>query len=287
MGLFDRFKKKAKEERAISSSAPENLENLPGLLMCRLLFEQEPRLNADRILEAARKRLGNVEAPPPGMPLVFSFPDFKIEFTDAAIPAQCVVMVPDKHTAPKLPEEAFQQNWHWPEAGNTARNCRYELMVTDFLSRTMPYPRRAELFMDFLAALIEATGPDAIYSVAGEKLIDPAELIHVWSGEDRPPLYGICNVRLYNISNTTPGAMLMDTVGLHILGLPDVQLLFSGYEPNDMAGLLWSYAEYIYDNGDVIESGNTLEGLAKGSKWKCERMISQTAPERIVINVQP
>jgi hypothetical protein len=51
--------------------------------------------------------------------------------------------------------------------------------------------------------------------------------------------------------------------------------------------LLWNYAYNLFEQGDVIQNSNTILGLEPNSKWKCERQVSVTVPERIIINVQP
>ena len=95
------------------------------------------------------------------------------------------------------------------------------------------------------------------------------------------------DLRLYNVGDGKPGELLMDTVGLHLLGLPDFQIRFKNLDEGEIAGLLWNYAYYIFEQGDVFENGNTILGLEPNSRWKCERQKSLVAPERIVINVQP
>jgi len=283
MGLFDRFKKKTEPT---TETAPENLENYPEMLTVKLLFIDKPNLDADKILEEAKKLFTNIENPSKDKALIFSFPDFQIELADAKFPAQCIVAIPDeKYPDIEIPNVAFQQNWHWQEANETAKKCKYELLVTDLMTRTLEYKQRLALFMNFLVAVTKATNPDVIYSVYGQKLIKPIDLTNNWKKDEMQLLYVICNVRLYNLTDINE--LLMDTVGLNSIGLPDLQIRFKGYKANEIANLLWTYAYYIYEQGDVIKNGNTLEGLISGSKWKCERQVSLLDNERIVINVQP
>jgi len=89
-----------------------------------------------------------------------------------------------------------------------------------------------------------------------------------------------------NISNSDTKEILMDTVGLSLFGLPDFQIRFDNLNESEVAGLLWNYAYYIFEQGDVIENGNTLLGLEPNTKWRCERQISLATPERVVINVE-
>lgn len=283
MGLFNSFKKKTKPADDIEQ---EHLENFPEMLTVKLLFVDKPNLDADKILKEVKKYFANVENSSKDNALIFSFPDFQVELADAKIPAQCLVAIPDeKYPDIEIPDAAFQQNWHWEEANNTTKSCKYELLVTDFMTRTLEYKQRLSLFMNFTVAVTKATNPQVIYSVYGQKLIKPIDLIKVWEQDEKPLLYGICNVRLYNLTDINE--LLMDTVGLNSIGLPDFQIKFKGYEANAIAELLWNYAYYIYEQGDVIKNGNTLEGIVSGSRWKCERQPSLVDHERIVINVQP
>lgn len=283
MGLFDRLKKKA---QPTPESAPERLENYPELLTAKLLFIDKPSLDAEKIMDAAKNFFVNIENPSKDKALIFSFPDIQVELADAKIPAQCIVAIPDENYPDiEIPDVGFQQNWHWQEANDIAKNCKYELFVADLMTRTLEYKQRLNLFMNFLVAVTKATNPEVIYSVYGQKLIKPIDLTNIWDKEEKQLLYGICNVRLYNLTDVNE--LLMDTVGLNSIGLPDFQIRFKEYEVNEIANLLWNYAYYIYEQGDVIENGNTLEGIISGSKWKCEKQVSLLDPGRVVINVQP
>ncbi len=283
MGLFDRFKKKTEPT---NETVQEHLENFPEMLTVKLLFEEKPTLDSTKILVEAKKYFANVENPSKENALIFSFPDFQVELADAKIPAQCLVAIPDEnYPAIEIPDVAFQQNWHWEEANDIAKTCKYELLVTDFMTRTLEYKQRLLLFMNFIVAVTKATNPNVVYSVYGQKLIKPTDLIELWDKDEKPLLYGICNVRLFNLTDINE--LLMDTVGLNSIGLPDFQIKFKGYDANEIAGLLWNYAYYIYEQGDIIKNGNTLEGIMSGTKWKCERQLSLVDHERIVIDVRP
>ncbi|TBO44922.1 DUF4261 domain-containing protein [Pedobacter kyonggii] len=289
MGLFNVFKKKniVEENEQIAENDP--LENFPELLSAKLLFLDKPNLNSNQILTEVKKHFENVEHSFSENSLIFSFPDHPIQFADATIPVQCTIMIPDQGKSEvELPDAAFQQNWHWPEANQIAKNCTYEILVTDLMSRTLPYKERLNVFMDFLVAVVNITQPSAVYSSPAQKILNPLNIVSTWETDKIQMLYVICNVRLYNISNNIDDKeLLMDTVGLHSIGLPDFQIRFSTADENEIANLLWTYAYYAYEFGDIIVDGNTLEGLKTGSKWKCEKQFSLVGPERIVVNVTP
>lgn len=283
MGLFDLFKKRSITSGHETTHEGEQPQNSPEMLGFKLLFVEPPKLNIEIISAEVKQYFKHFNCSGGENPLLFSFPDFTLNLTDATGPAQCIIV---QNETVSLPNEAFQQNWHWDKATETAKKCNYEVLVADMLSRTLPYKQRSKVIMDFLAAVTKALNPDAIYSLSAQKIFSPQELISKQSQPENEALYGICNVRLYNIAGAEGKVFLMDTIGLNSLGLPDFQVRFSGYEVNTIAGWLWKYAYYIYEQGDVIKSGNTLEGITSGSKWKCESSVSLIAPERIVLNVQ-
>ncbi|MGI4737141.1 MAG: DUF4261 domain-containing protein [Janthinobacterium lividum] len=283
MGLLDRLKKK--EEK---SEPEERLENVPEMLNVKLLFAEKPVIDSQVVLAELRKYYPSVDHPQEGKSLLFFFPEIEVQFTDGAIAAQCAVFLPDdKNINAEIKEEAFQQNWHWREAEVAARSCHYEVLLTDFMTRTLDYKTRFKLFVNFVAAVTKATKPQVVYAVTTQKLLEPGTLIEDWDSREKEDLSALVNVRLYNISDGRAGETLMDTVGLHQFGLPDFQIRFTDYNPSEIAGLLWNYAYYLFENGDVIENGNTLAGLGGDSKWRCDRQISLVGPERIVLDVQP
>lgn len=286
MGIFDIFKKKPK----ITDNPEleqERLGNYPEILTTKLLFVDKPAINVEKILYELNRYVDNITHSEIKSAFMFAFPDFKVELADATGPAQCIVVVPeDKYPKLEIPEEAFQQNWHWKDAESATNNCHYELLVTDIMTRTLEYKQRLNLYMNFLVAVVKATKPDVVYAVHGQKLINPTNLINDWNEPNKQILHALFNVRLFNITDSGKTDLLMDTIGLNAIGLPDFQVRFSAFEANEIANLLWNYAYYIYDSGDVIENENTLEGTISGSKWKCERIIPALQPKRVVINVQ-
>ena len=81
--------------------------------------------------------------------------------------------------------------------------------------------------------------------------------------------------------------MLMDTLGLSALGLPDVQCHFRDLDPSQVAQVLYNTAVYIYDNGAVIDSGHTVAGIQPEEKWHCQFEESLLKPHREVLDVNP
>ncbi|MBH8558301.1 DUF4261 domain-containing protein [Hymenobacter negativus] len=281
MGFFDFGKKKK------ADAVPEEpLRNYPQLLTAKLLFAAKPTIDKNNIIESLAGAYPSVHSPDTESVAIFSFPSIEVEFKDGSIPAQWTIMQPNAgNENAEVAPEALQQNWHWAEAAENAEACNYEVLVSDFMSRTLDYKIRLQLFMDFLVATTHSLHPQVVYLVAIQKLIAPEDLIDAWTNPDQRTLHGLVNVRLFNISNGTDGEILMDTVGLHQLGLPDFQIRFAGLDESAVGQALWNYAYYVYEHGDIIADGNTIQGLTPQAKWQCERQIAAVAPERVVIHL--
>ncbi len=68
---------------------------------------------------------------------------------------------------------------------------------------------------------------------------------------------------------------------------PDLQCHFRNLEPGEVSGVLYNTAVYIFENGAIIESGNTIAGIGSNSKWKCQFEDSLIAPQRDVLDLNP
>ncbi|AJA69299.1 DUF4261 domain-containing protein [Myroides odoratimimus] len=262
----------------------KKLGNNPKMMMFRLLFEQKPSIDLQAVLEELKQVFPNVTFAKEAN--VFTFPDCEVEFEEGIVPAQCVVMHAEDDSVKKIDQKYTEQNWHWEEGAEVLKNCQYEVLVTDFLSRSLEPRIRIVLMQQMLFAMAKVAQPTIIVSEHGEKLIDPEVFMRDCLDPNYVALDLMINVRLYNVNQPEYGSLLMDTVGLHALGISDFQFFFDDDTiVNEVAGRLWDYAYYLMEAGDVIEDGNTIEGFEPGSKWTCHKEFSSSQPRRTVINV--
>lgn len=254
-----------------------------------LLYEGLPKIPKDELLNSIRKKCGDVDFLTSNDDLIsFVFKEHLIEYKDGRMPAQCAIMKANKLPDYGALESALQQSWKWREAQSEIEKCKYTYMITDFLASALEYPTRLELFQKVLTSFIELAPCNAIHWRPSQQIINPASyLLSQKAGENFNPLYGAVNVRLFNISDGGEGDTLMDTMGLAALGIPDLQCHFRGLDVNDIAGILYTYSGYVYENGDIIDDGNTIQGITPEEKWKCQHEISLVKPERIVLDINP
>ena len=94
------------------------------------------------------------------------------------------------------------------------------------------------------------------------------------------------NVRLFRIEGGECEC-LMDTMGLGVLGLPDIQCHFRDLDCRAVANKLYGVAVHLFQNGDVVQDGETIPGLEVGENWCCQHEMALVGPERVVLDLNP
>jgi len=265
---------------------------LTELLNVQLLSSQPFQVDEDKILAALQERCGQVEKLPMKDPngfYVYAFHDYTVDYVDrGSIPAQVLIstILPWSPDTQNL-QTVFQQSKFWPDAEKVVRACRHTIMITDFLARGLPYRDRLKLFTDVVRAMISVVGCDALYWNTSEQFIKPTVYMAAQTPDQPNLIFGAVNVRMFNIANRQPGECLMDTIGLHVLGLPDLQCHFVKLDPNQIARVLYNTANYIFIEGDVINDGETVAGLSPDDHWFCRHEDSIVEPKREVLDINP
>lgn len=155
------------------------------------------------------------------------------------------------------------------------------------MTSNLDYLIRLNLFQKSLYSILETIPCQAINCHLIQQIINPLQyLANKPEDEDYDLLFGAMNVRLFNIEGSE-NEILMDTIGLGSLGLPDLQCHFKNLNPNDIAKMLRTYGDYILKKGDVINDGETIQGLSANDKWKCKHEISLVEPKRIILDINP
>lgn len=169
------------------------------------------------------------------------------------------------------------QTWAWPEAEAALDGCGASVLVTELRAGRAQAADRVSALSGVLAELVAQTGPTAISWAHSQRVSDPEAFLV-------DDLDGIINVRLFMVAGQ-PGVLVMDTLGLHVLGLPDVQCHFRDREPGEVAAMLFSTGVYLVDAGDVIGDGNTISEPSGAGRYPCHRETSLLAPSRLVLDV--
>lgn len=83
--------------------------------------------------------------------------------------------------------------------------------------------------------------------------------------------------------------MLVDTLGMSTLFLPDLQYHFHDLDQNEVVRHANNLASYILQNDNPIKDGDTVDGLENGRithkvKWECHYKNALVQPPRAVLD---
>ena len=224
--------------------------------------------------------LGHVEAIGDGDTPMFALHDYRCDYADRPGAPTMITLLASPAEAPDA--DALQQSWGWMEAADIVPRCPYILIINEFLGRLLDPNQRLHISRSIRRVLIELTEPQAVRPLATNRYYHP----HSWlDAGDEQPYYGLINVRYYTISNH-PGDSIMDTRGLSVFGVPDLQCHYRDLEPDAVAQQLYNTAIYLLEHGDIIADGHTLTG-SNGEPWRCRHEDSLLEPSRLVLDICP
>jgi hypothetical protein len=252
-----------------------------------LLFADDYDLGAPSILAALRAGCPDADVQGQGGTIAIFHRDVPIELANGSVCAQTAVLGSDQGVTPEELEPLLQQTRDWPGARDAVARARRRLLVTDLMSSSLGAPQRLDVFMRATAALVRVLRPIAIAWRTAGKVVDPDAFLRAMESGDRLDKFLVAmNVRMFNVGNE-PGEMVMDTMGLASLRVPDLQVHYRDLDPNDVAHHLFNTALYVFEKGDVLEDGHTVDGVAPGQKWRCQHEEPLVGPKRVVVDLNP
>lgn len=272
-----------------------------------LLYGLAPALDGDIVERSVRRHspgLETIEAPESSSA---DAPEHSPSVERAASSSGAFVLTARHPTDPSMPTPAWRistptpmdpatlgaaarQTWWWEDGRQTLDRCRHGLVISDHRAAGLPYRTRVELFQRTLVGVLEAYPALAIEWRTSQQLVSPQELVETALADGfSNPLPGAVNVRFFRIDTADGGKeeMLMDTLGLAALGLPDLQCHFRGLEPNDVSRVLYTTACYVYDHGSVLKNGDTVAGPGPQDRWRCQLEHAIAQPRRPVFDLDP
>jgi hypothetical protein len=249
----------------------------PIALVAELWFEEAPDLTDPGLLAALRALSPDAEAHQDSITVPYAGPNGNRRVEGGQAPLVTVVMpsTPLGQSGKQRPD--VSQTWDWEGAEAAVARATAGVIVTELLTVGWSARHRVAALTRVLAELCRLTRPVAVYWAQSQRVSNPETL----AVDD---LDGIINVRFFTVAGDEQ-AMVLDTLGLHVFGLPDLQCHFRGREPGKIAGLLYATARYVFDSGDVIADGHTISGLDGEERYVCRRETSLLPPSRLVLDV--
>lgn len=266
-------------------------ENVPDVFAetysVELYMKEEPVILENDLLENIKKYCGNVEiSSRQENNIIFAFMDHILEYKNMSAPVSIVISkVYDKPDILKL-KKSLEQSENFKNK-EEIEECSYRIIVTDIMAIGLEYSKRIEIFQKALYAITELIPCEGIHFQLTEQVMSRDEYLgNNPFNEDYDILFGILNVRLFNIEGKED-EYLMDTLGLSAIGLCDLQCHFKNLDPNQVIDILYSYGYYIFDNSEVADKLKEIDGVGEMEKWKCEHEVSLAEPKRVVIDINP
>ncbi|MET7419993.1 DUF4261 domain-containing protein [Dactylosporangium sp. NPDC005555] len=188
------------------------------------------------------------------------------------------LLVAIRQAAPQRGSRDLSQTWEWPDAEQALAAVSHTVTAAEVFGTSFAPANRVRAFNSVVRGIAAATTPAGIWWPGSAVATHPGS----FGGR---PLAGIVNVRMFNVAGSL-GTLLMDTLGLAALGLPDLECVFAGLPPDQMAGYLQDAAEYLVA-GNVIRGGDTMQGLTGNRRWKVAARPARTDPDRAVLSITP
>jgi hypothetical protein len=255
-----------------------------------LLYQQPPVLPPRTLLEALQARCPGLEPlnrdPSPEM-LAYVQTRHLVRYRDHRVPAQLLVIPGRRERDAVRIEDSIQQSWTQRNARELVSAAPHVVFVSDMMASGLPYKERLDVFLHALSAILEVVPCQAIHWRVSQQILTPDRFLDSRIGRKGHSLFaGPLNVRFFDSGHATV-EKLADTMGLAALGLPDLQCHFHGLDPDQVVRFLYDLALYVFENGDVIESGHSVSGLDHGEEWTCRREEALVPPRRVVLDVNP
>ncbi len=218
-----------------------------------------------------------------GNSIIFSVNQYKMTYETGTIAP--ILMITDccKTDHEKIDAFIRSQMWACPEHEQILSQCNYQVVAVDMLAGMMDYRDRAEMLMNYMEALVELYPTcEAVYMKNSGKMFAADKIRnHTIPKEDRFVYFAV-NVRFFNIQDTDD--MIVDTLGMHMLSLPDLQYHFHAVDPNAVVNHAYNVLSYLFANGNPIQENDTIDGMM-GEQWHCHYEDALIQPVREVIDI--
>ena len=296
MGLFDKFKKKKTDNDtdAVKQDLNNRNEHDGWVFLVHLLFREKPEMPTKEYMsEVMQNHLGNeTECFSHNYELAgFAAKKYKTVFKEGPMPPQLMITKAFSTDEMKIDQIMRSQMWDCPESESILRECKYHIVANDMMAAGLDSAERAEMLTNYIEALAEMfPNCEAMLFRPSGKMYKREEIVSCNVPFKQRFIYYAVNVRFFNIQDTND--MVIDSLGMSVLGLPDVQYHFHGLDPNEVVNHAYNVLLYIFENDCPIKNGETVDGIKGGEMsrevhWKCQFEDALIQPARTVMDICP
>lgn len=221
----------------------------------------------------------------------FAPQNYKVHYedTDADISPTLMVTDCEKIDKPVLDDFERSQVWDCPNVDELLAECQYRVFATDMLASGLEAKERADMLVKYVDALLELyPSCKAVVFGPSHKFLSRESIENHSDKAVTRFIYYAVNVRYFSIQGTED--MIVDSLGMSTLFLPDVQYHFHGMNPDEVVNHAYSVLYYIFEHDNPIGDGETIAGLENGDmspdiQWKVQYEDSLIQPVREVLDI--
>lgn len=170
-------------------------------------------------------------------------------------------------------------------------DCKYHVTALAGLCNYITdYKQRATLLTDYIETLMELYPTcEAVMFESSGKIVTRDFIINQQCSKEEKFIKYLVNIRIFQITNTDE--ILVDSIGMHVVSMPDIQYRFKGLDPNLVMAHACFTLEYMFANNMPIRNGDTVDSITSDElfcqelQWKCRYQISLIKPERPIIDI--
>lgn len=261
-----------------------------GPFIVQMLFSRPVSMPDSAIIESAlTAHLGEVRCSTCGKDLAGYFP---CRYQKKKYAPRVFLLGCDPFDSGEVNDFLKSQMWDAGDARDQIfRDAHYIVTAMDLAAEKLPPRQRAALTMDFTEALSDMF-PDCIafyFQNCGKLLPASALRESRAAGLSRYIRFAV-NARYFNIDGEAE--MIVDTVGLSTLGLPDLQYNFHSMDPNWVVNHAYNMAGYLLEGKHSIHDGDRVDGIEDGNirpdiRWLCHYEVALIQPVRTVLDIAP
>ena len=242
------------------------------------------------MIEIISKYLGNVECKQNDKKIVDFIPKkYLIKHEKVDMPVHLLISECMKITEPIMDDIAKTQLWDCENGLDILDSCNYQVVATDLMADFLDYKDRANMLVEYIEALVDLYPTcKAVVFDTSKKMLRREDIVNCKIPKKHRFIHYAINIRYFNIAETDD--MLVDTIGMSTLFMPDLQYHFHDINPDEIINHAYNFLIYIFDNDNLVKSGDKIDGLKlKDSDevltWKVQYEDSLIQPIREVIDV--
>ena len=209
--------------------------------------------------------------------------------TDQDLPVMLSISSCDEIKKPLFNDIEYSQTWNCPKADELIHKCKYQVIAKDLLATGLDYKERAEMIVHYAEALVEMY-PQCLAVVFdhSKKIFSRDDILNCMIPIENRFIYYAVNVRFFYLENKKD--MLVDTIGMSMLFLPDLQYRFCGFNPKTVVNHAYNMLYFIYENNNPVRENDYIDGIRDDCidmrvQWPVKYENSMIQPIREVINV--